>query len=172
MSGLDFLSPGLARSENGFAPVWRSPLKRALRDAPPGIHDLSHTGKLDVRGGLGVGEFDSAEVGDGVMVVRITPERALLLCPAEDVARHLEQLGTRGHSVADLTSALAGLQVTGAQLLRRLTDLDLDALPAVGAVAHTPATLLRAGEKFSFFFPQEYADHVAEVVLDAAAGLR
>lgn len=167
MSGLEFVSPGLARTESGFAPVRRSPLERALRDAPPGIRDLSQTGKLDVRGGL-----EGEELGDGVEVVRITPERALLLCSAEEVSRHLEQLCARAYSVADLTSALAGLQVTGEQLLRRLTDLDLDALPAVGAVARTPATLLRDGERFSFFFPQEYADHTAEVVLDTAAGLR
>ncbi len=171
MSGLDFLSPGLARLEGGFEPVSRSPLERALRDAPPGIRDLSHTGKLDVRG-PDAEVLDSGELGDGVEVVRITPERALLLCPPEDIARLLEQLNARARSVVDVTSALAGLHVSGEQLLRRLTDLDLDALPAVGSVAHIPATLVREGDEFRLFFPQEYADHVAAVVLDAAAGLR
>ncbi|MBA2461601.1 MAG: hypothetical protein H0V45_07555, partial [Actinobacteria bacterium] len=70
-----------------------------------------------------------------------------------------------------VTTALAGIQVTGEQLLRRLTDLDLDALPAVGALARVPATVLRHGDEFRIFFPQEYADYVAEVVLDTAAGL-
>jgi len=119
VSGLEFefLDPSSARAENGFEPVQRSPLERALRDAPPGVRDIS------------------LQVPD------------------------------------DLDKGLAGLQVTGERLLRRLTDLNLDALPATGTVAHVRATVLRDGDEFRIFFPQEYADHVAEVVLDAAAGL-
>ena len=118
MSELEFINPGLARAENGFEPVQRSPLERALRDAPPQVRDIS------------------------------------LQVPEE------------------LERGLAGLQVTGELLLRRLTDLDLDALPATGMIAHVRATVLRDGDEFRIFFPQEYADHVAEVVLDAAAGLQ
>ena len=118
MSGLEFIDPGSARAENGFEPVRRSPLERALRDAPPEVRDVS----LQV------------------------PE--------------------------DLGRGLAGLQVTGEPLLRRLTDLDLGALPATGMIAHVRATVLRDGDDFRIFFPQEYADHVADVVLDAVAGLR
>jgi len=118
VNGLEFIDPGLARAENGFEPVQRSPLERALRDAPPEVRDLS------------------------------------LQVPA------------------DFDRGLAGLQVTGERLLRRLTDLDLDALPATGMVANVRATVLRDGDEFRIFFPQEYADHVAEVVLDAAEGLR
>ncbi len=166
MSGLDFLSPGLARAEGDFAPVQRSPLERALLGAPPGARDLSLTGKLEVRGGL-----DGLELGGGTEIVWITPDRALVLCPPEDVERHVQQLRVRARSVVDVTSALAGIQVRDERLLRRLTDLDLGALPAVGAVAGVPATVLRRGDEFRIFFPQEYADYVAEVVLDTAAGL-
>jgi len=129
------------------------------------VRDLSAIGKLDVRGVL-----DALEVGDAELVA-VTADRWLVLCPPDDVQRLLQQLGARARSVADATSALAGLAVTGERLLRRLTDLDLDALPATGAFAHVPATVLRDGDEFRIFFPQEYADHVAEVVLDAAAGL-
>ena len=167
MSGLEFLSPGLARPESGFEPIWRSPLEHALRDAPPHIRDLSKLGKLDVRG-----KIDGVEPADGVELIRITPDRALLLCDPAEVAGHEERLRSAVRSVVDVTGALAALQLAGAQLLRRLTDLDLDALPAVGAVAHVPATLLRDADEFRLFFPQEFAVHVAEVVLDAAAGLR
>ena len=58
------------------------------------------------------------------------------------------------------------------RLLRRLTDLDLDALPATGLVAHVRTTVFRDGDTFRLFFPQEYAEHVAEVVLDALVGLQ
>jgi hypothetical protein len=117
VTGLDFIDPGRSRAEGGFEPLQRSPLRRALRDAPPEVRDLS----LDV------------------------PE--------------------------NLERGLAGIQVRGEQLLRRLTDLDLDTLPATGLVAHVRATVLRDGDEFSIYFPQEYADHVAEVVLDAIEGL-
>ena len=86
----------------------------------------------------------------------------------EGVQRQLHELGY----APEVTSGLAGLQVTGERLLRRLTDLDLDALPATGMVAHVRTTVFRHGDEFSIYFPQEYADHVAEVVLDAVAGLR
>jgi len=57
-------------------------------------------------------------------------------------------------------------------LLARLTDLDPDALPAVGAVAHVRALVAPAGDdRFRLWFPQEYADYLAHVVLDAWEGL-
>jgi hypothetical protein len=166
VSNLEFMSPGLARTENDFEPVQRSPLERALRAGPPGLRDLSLSGKLDVRGGV-----DGLELGGHAEVVRITSERTLVLCPPEDVELHVRQLRARARSVVDVTSALAGIQVTGERLLRRLTDLDLDALPAVGAVARVPATVLREGDEFRIYFPQEYADYLVEAVLDTAAGL-
>jgi hypothetical protein len=62
--------------------------------------------------------------------------------------------------------------VQGESLLRRLTDLDLDALPAAGTVAHVHALVLRdEGETFRLYFPQEYGHSVAEAVIDAAEGL-
>ena len=128
MSAFEFLDSGLARPEDGFEPVRRSPLERALRDAPPEVRDLS----LDVPSEL------------------------------------LQELGY----AAETTGGLAGLQVTGERLLRRLTDLDLDALPATGLVAHVRTTVFRDGDTFRLFFPQEYAEHVAEVVLDALVGLQ
>jgi hypothetical protein len=131
MSHLDFLSPDLAAADA----VWRSPLERALAHAHAGFEDLSRTGVLEVRG-----ELNGLEVGDAE-VVRLTPERALVLCPFED-------------------------------LMRRLTDLDLDALPAVGPLAHVQALVLRdTGEIFRLYFAQEYGHSVAEAVIDAAEGL-
>ena len=55
--------------------------------------------------------------------------------------------------------------------MRRLTDLDLDALPAVGKLAEVPAVVLRDGDRFRIFFPQELGHYVAEVVLDTLDGL-
>jgi hypothetical protein len=159
---LDFLSPDRADAEAR----WRSPLERGLEHAPPEIADLSLTGKLDVRGDL-----DSLDA-KGVELVRITPERGLVLCDFTKTANVRARLADR-FLVVDLSAALAGLQLRGEALMRRLTDLDLDSLPAVGAVAHVQAYVLRDDpETFRLFFPQEYGHYLAEVVVDATEGLR
>jgi len=159
---LDFLSPDRADAEAR----WRSPLERGLEHAPPEIADLSLMGKLDVRGDLD--SFDAK----GVELFRITPERGLVLCDFTKTANVRARLADR-FLVVDLSAALAGLQLRGEALVRRLTDLDLDSLPAVGAVAHVQAYVLRDdAETFRLFFPQEYGYYLAEVVVDAAEGLR
>jgi sarcosine oxidase gamma subunit len=71
-------------------------------------------------------------------------------------------------------AGLAGMEIEGPQvetLLRRLTDLRLDRLPAVGAVAHVRALVAPAGNGYRLWFAQEYSDYLAEVVIDAAEGL-
>lgn len=159
---LDFLSPGLADADA----VWRSPLERALRDAPPEVEDLSRTGKLELRGDVGAVELPSA-----AELVQITPERALVLCAYEQAVPLLEELRPR-LLVVDLTAAFAGLRIRGEEVVRRLTDLDLERLPAVGSAAGVRAVLLRDGEEFRLFFAQEHADYLAAAVLDALEGLR
>jgi sarcosine oxidase gamma subunit len=159
---LDFLSPDRAEAEAR----WRSPLERALEHAPAEIADISLTGKLDVRGDLD--SFDAK----GAELLRITPERGLVLCDFTKTADVRARLADP-FLVVDLSAALAGLQLRGEALMRRLTDLDLDSLPAVGAVAHVQAYVLRdEPETFRLFFPQEYGHYLAEVVVDATEGLR
>lgn len=157
MSDLAFLSPGLA--DTGY----RSPLAHVARRGGADFVDLSGIGKIEVRG--------SAESVDGAEVIQITPRRALVLCDGGDTAAVVARLRGRFACVVDVSAAYAGLAVRGEQLLRRLTDLDLDALPASGAVAGVPAAVLRDGDEFRLFFAQEYAAHVAAVVLDAIEGL-
>ena len=161
MTELAFLSPGRASAEA----VWRSPLQRALRGAPPEISDLSLTGKIEVRGDL------DAFGLEGIELVRITPTRGLVLCDFTKTVDILETL--QGDFLAiDVSGTLAGLQVQGETLMRRITDMNLDDLPAVGAVSHIQALVLRDGDTFRLFFGQEYSDYLAEVVIDAHEGLR
>jgi hypothetical protein len=163
MSELEFLSADTAEGGSGFEPVFRSPLERALRNGPPDVQDVSRTGKIEVRGEVGL--------LDEEQVVRIHSRRALVLCDYDEAAAVRERLRARFDHVVDMTSALAGLRVRGERLLRRLTDLDLDALPATGSVAHVPAIVVRDGDAFRIFFPQEYGHYLAEVAVDAAADL-
>jgi hypothetical protein len=160
MSELAFLSPGEARAEAGFAPRVASPLARAL-DGADGLHDLSLLGKVEVRGALD-------ELPPDVEVLRITPRRALVLCRPEQCAELLESAS--GLAV-DMTAALAGIELEGDRLFRRLTDLDASALPAAGKVAGVPALVAGGGGRYRIFFPQEYGHAVVEAVRDVQAGL-
>jgi sarcosine oxidase gamma subunit len=162
VSHLDFLSPDLASADA----VWRSPLERSLAHAPAGVEDVSRTAVFDVRG-----EVDGLEARGGE-TVRLTPERALVLCAFEEAGRLRHELAGAGRVVTDVSAGWAGLRVRGNTLMRRLTELDLDALPAVGSLEHVQALVVRdEDETFRVFFPQEYGYYLAEVVVDAAQGV-
>jgi len=161
VTGLAFLSPDRAERGRQFEPTLASPLTRAL-GGDARVRDLSGLGKIEVRGDVDAIDAD-------VQVVRISPGRALVLCAYERCA---ELRAVLPGTVIDMTAALAGLELTGERAMRRLTDLDLRELPAVGKVAEVPAVVLRDGERFQIFFPQEFGHYVAEVVLDTLAGIR
>lgn len=154
MTRLAFLSP-----HEVDAPVV-SPLRHVESGA---FTDVSALGKLEVRGNV--------ETLDET-AVRIGPSRALLVVDG-DVRGLRDRLSQEGFRVYDQTAALAALEVEGERLLRRLTELDLEALPAAGGVARgVPAVIeRRAGERFRIFVPQELGHYVAEVVADLAKGL-
>jgi hypothetical protein len=161
MSELSFVSPDAAHVESGYAPRAVSPLARGLVGSD-GIRDLSLLGKLEVRGPIDELDVDAA-------VIPITPHRALVVCEAGRSAALRTSLPGR---VVDVSAALAGIEVEGEALLRRLTDLALDRLPAAGKVADVPALVTRDGSRFRIFFPQEYGDSVVATVRDAQDGLR
>jgi hypothetical protein len=160
---LDFLSPSRC-AEGTIA----SPLQRALADAD-GIEDLSFVGKVEIRGDL-----DRVRRQEGVEeLVRLTPRRGYLLTK-NDPAEVVERLRADGVLAYDATGALAGFAVQGEQLMRRLTDLDLDheKLPAAGPFARATALIFRdEAERFRVYVPQELGHDVAVHVLDALAGL-
>lgn len=166
MSELEFLSPGHARPHPEAEVSPRSPLARALSTGDGSrVEDISLSyGKLEVRGDVGALDVDAH-------VVRITPQRALVLCAYDRTLSLRRQLREQFLCV-DMTGALAGVRLRGASLLRRLTDLDLDRLPAAGSLAGVPAVVVRRGDEFDAFFRQEYADHVGGAALDAARGLK
>jgi sarcosine oxidase gamma subunit len=162
VSHLDFLSPDLASAET----AWRSPLERALAHAPDEVEDLSRTAVFDIRGEV------TGLVAGNAEVVPLTPERVLVLCPFEVAGELRSRLAGDRRLVIDVSAGWAGLRVRGETLLRRLTDLDLDALPAMGSLAHMQVLVIRdEGDVFRLYFAQEYGDSVAEAVLDAAEGL-
>jgi len=128
------------------------------------MSDLSLTGKIEIRGDLP----KSVKGGD---LVRITPNRGLVLCDLTKTVELLEMLSKDNFAI-DVSASLAGLSVRGEAIMRRITDLDLDALPAAGAVSHVQAIVTRDGDFFALWFAQEYSDYLAEVVIDAWEGLQ
>jgi sarcosine oxidase gamma subunit len=155
---LDFLSPALAE------PAPRSPLGRALEGS--GVRDLSLVhGVLDVRGDL------AGHPMEGVEIVKLSPDRSLVLVPYADAPSLRSWLEARGVSAVDVSGGYAGLEVGGETVLRRLTELPLDRLPAVGMVGHISCVVLRDGERFRLFFRQEYADYMGELVRDTLEGV-
>jgi hypothetical protein len=161
MSALDFLSP--ARCEEG---TLASPLARALDGVDEAlVRDLSLDGKVELRGDLAL-----VEPLAGDELVRLTPQRGLLL--TDDPVAAVERAREAGVLAYDATAFLAGFELEGEQVLRRLTDLDLDRLPAAGAFARVTAIVLRDGDTFRVYVPQELGHDVSVAVLDALEGLQ
>ncbi|HXF97474.1 MAG TPA: hypothetical protein VNJ46_02555 [Gaiellaceae bacterium] len=163
MSGLAFLSPSRCAPGVELA----SPLRRALAGADPErVRDLSLTPVLELRGELA---SDALPV-EGELV-RLTPRRAFLF-PGGDAADAARRLRAAGVLAYDASGALAGLEIAGERVMRRLTDLDLDRLPAAGPVAGVWALVLPGGDgRYRVFVHQELGHYVAEAVLDALAGV-
>jgi hypothetical protein len=159
---LAFLSPDECAPEVRLT----SPLARAASDGA--VTDVSALGKLEVRG-----DVDALEPEVGETLLPIGPGRSLLVTEGPTRAAR-ERLAAAGLRVYDMTAALAALELEGEDLMRRLTELDLERLPAIGSIARgTPALIeRREGERFRLFVPQELGHFVAEVVEDMARGLR
>jgi glycine cleavage system aminomethyltransferase T len=187
MSHLDFLSPDRARDDLGFSPVLKSSMERHQRDAGAtfgerdgwlvpvgfpgeagrlqtvGVADLSHLGKVEVRG------EGAPENGNGALWYQITPTRALALCPYRDCFLLRSTLSRRFPFVLDQTGALSILAIVGPQaadVLRRLTHLH--SFPSSGDVAHVGAHVLEQEGGYWIVFPQEYGHYLWEVAVDAA----
>ena len=166
---MNFLSPSRCAPDTLV-----SPLARALggdgwaayRGDPEQVRDLSLEGIVEVRGNV-----SAVSPAAGEELVTLSPRRAFLFTgddPADVVARVRGQ----GGLAYDATGALAGLAIASEQVLRRLTDLDLDSIPAAGPFARVPALLRRGADGwFHVYVQQELGHYVAEAVLDALAGL-
>ena len=160
MTRLAFLSPSSAAPGATIA----SPLQHATAD---GIVDVSHLGKLELRGPL-----DRVASGPGEELLRLRPDRGLLVTEGSPTAA-LERLRAAGIRAYDVTAALAAFEFSGEDVLRRLTELDPGKLPAAGSVARGTRAVVadRGGGTYRLFVAQELGHHVALVVLDTLRGL-
>ena len=167
---LDFLSP--SRCAEGTTV---SPLQRALGQVgwsaylgdPAKVRDLSLEGVVELRGDL-----DAVPMSRGEELVRLSSGRGFLFT-ADDPVAVVARARTAGALAYDATGALAGLAIASEQIMRRLTDLDLDSIPTAGPFAHVTALFRRGADGwFQVYVQQELGHYVAEAVLDTMAGLQ
>jgi hypothetical protein len=159
---LAFLSPSL--SADGTV---TSPLRRALEGADPAaVRDLSLEGIVEIRG-----DVDAVPTRSGEEILRLSPGRGFLFTdddPVDAVAR----ARAAGALAYDATGAYAGIAIASDEVVRRLTDLDLELIPTAGPFARVTALFRRGADGWiRVYVHQELGHYVAEAVLDALAGL-
>ena len=160
MTRLAFLSS--AGAAEGVAVV--SPLRHATA---PGVDDVSHLGKVELRSPPG-----SFEPAAGEELLRLSPSLALLVVDGSPVPA-LDRLAQAAVRAYDMTAALAAFELRGEDALRRLTELDPATFPAVGSIARGTRAIFdaREGGRYRIFVPQELGHYVAEVAADVLRGL-
>jgi hypothetical protein len=130
------------------------------------VRDLSLGGIVELRGNVAA---VSPEAGEEL--VTLSPRRAFLFT-GDDPADVAERGRAAGSLAYDASGALAGIAIANEQVMRRLTDLDLDSIPTAGPFAHVTALFRRGPDGwFHVYVQQELGHYVAEVVLDALRGL-
>ena len=159
---LAFISP--SRCAEGTT---TSPLRRALEGADPAaVRDLSLDGVVEVRGSI-----DAVTPGMGEELVRLSSRRAFLFTP-DDPADVVSRVRATGPLAFDATAALAGIAIRDEQVMRRLTDLDLERIPTAGPFAHVTALFRRDADGwFEVYVQQELGHYVGEAVLDVLVGV-
>jgi glycine cleavage system aminomethyltransferase T len=184
MSTLDFLSIDKAEHSGPFQPVLKSPMHRRLTEAGavfeerdgwlvatnvPG-QDRYRIAIRDVTASYRVEEGDGSldtEFGDGEHGVVPPTGKGQTL-----VASYRSGAGGAREGFLDTSAAWGAIEVDGpgaSTVMRRLTELDLDDLPLLGALAHVRALVARPGdERYLVVIPQEYGHYVWEAVVDAA----
>lgn len=184
MNTLDFISIDKAERSDRFHPVLKSPMHRRLAEAGamfeerdgwlvathvPG-QDRHRITIRDVTASYRVEEGDGSldiEFGEGEHGVRPPTGGGQTL-----VASYRVGAGEAREGFLDTSAAWGAVEVDGpgaSTVMRRLTELDLDDLPVVGALAHVRALVARPGdERYLIVIPQEYGHYVWEAVVDAA----
>ena len=152
--------------------------------ADPWLADVSHLGKLDVRGSQA--ELDELTGGlptgaarrDGdVWTLRLTPIHGYVLCPYSRV----EALrGSVGAAAIDVTSALAGVALGGSgwrDVMNRSSGLDVrpsrfgPGRCMAGSVMRVPTLIVNEGESIAMFVGWEYGEYFWDAIIDAGETL-
>ena len=149
-------------------------------DAAATVTDLSHLGKLDVRGtaaeldsltgGLATG---AARADNGVWTLRLTPIHGYVLCPFSRVGALRERIGG---PALDVSSAYAAVALGGGRrrdVFNRSSGLDVRESRfgagrcMAGSVMRVPTLVLNRGDDLVMLVAWEYGEYFWEAILDA-----
>ena len=163
---------------------WRIGVYPENGEDGPWIADVSHAGKLDLRGaaaeldaltgGLGTGE---ARLDGDTWLLRLTPTHGYAICPFPRLTPLRSAIGA---PAIDVTCGLAGLTLGGPrwrEVMNRSSGLDVreSRFPAnrcmAGSVMRVPTLMLHDGEAVSMFVGWEYGEYFWDAILDAGATL-
>ena len=163
---------------------WRIGVYPEDGEHDPWIADVSHLGKLDLRGTAGELDELTGGLGTGaarrdgeVWTLRLTPTHGYVLCPFPQVAGLRSSIGPAG---IDVTCGLAGLAVGGSRwrhVMNRSSGLDVreSSFPRnrcmAGSVMRVPTLIVHDGEGISMFVGWEYGEYFWDAILDAGATL-
>jgi heterotetrameric sarcosine oxidase gamma subunit len=200
-----FLSPAAAQDV-----ALRTPMERNHRDAgaeledrdgwriaayPPNgsasawLADVSHVGKIDVRGSsakidplTGGSELGRASHVDGVWTLRLSPTHAVVLCPFSRVAELRERIssGDADLTVVDMTCGWAALMIGGEhvrEVFMRSSALDVrphrfpPGACVAGSVMRCASIVLNDEGRFWVLCGWEFGEYMWEALLDAGVTL-
>jgi len=123
------------------------------------------TGVVELRGDAGAFEEER--------IVRLTPRRAVAL--TDDAPALVARARASGLRAYDLSAGHAEIRIEGDALLRRLTEVEVDAPTAAPVARGVPALIfprsISDGGGYDLYVPQELARYVREVVRDLQEGL-
>ncbi len=195
-----FLSPASVAGSAAHTPALRTPMERSHlaagatlvdhegwrlasypdADADLWITDLSHMGKLDVRGTAeeldkltGGLEPGHARNDDGVWTLRLTAIHGYVLCPFGRVAELRQRIGA---AAVDVSCAMAAVEVGGEQwrevwMRSSGSDVRESKFPANrcmgGSVMRCPSITLNAGDHIVMLIGWEFGEYFWEAILDA-----
>jgi hypothetical protein len=159
---------------------WRVAAYPANGEAAATLTDLSHLGKLDLRGsaeeldtltgGLGPG---AARADDGVWTLRLTPTHGYVLCPFPRLRALRDRIGA---AALDITSAYAAVALGGEGRLavfNRSSGLDVREARfgpgrcMAGSVMRVPTLVLNRGDDLVMLVAWEYGEYFWDAILDA-----
>ena len=152
--------------------------------ADPWLADVSHLGKLDVRGSqteldeLTGGLPTGAARRDGdVWTLRLTPVHGYVLCPYGRVGALRDSIGA---PAIDVTSGLAGVALGGSRwrdVMNRSSGLDVrpsrfgPGRCMAGSVMRVPTLIVNEGESIAMFVGWEYGEYFWDAIIDAGETL-
>jgi heterotetrameric sarcosine oxidase gamma subunit len=164
---------------------WRVAAYAANGDHEAWAADISHLGKLDVRGPVAeidtlTGHLDlgGASNVDGVWTLRLSPTHAIVLCPFVRVEQLRQRIASESTAICaiDMTCGWSGVAIGGERVrdvFMRSSSLDVrpDRFPPgrcmAGSVMRCASIILNDSGSFWVFCGWEFGEYMWESLLDA-----